>query len=242
MAGCGTGLLAIEHALRFPNSEVLGIDLSLVSLAYAQRMADEMGLNNIKFVKADIMQLDTLDKEFDLIECIGVLSHVANPINSCGRLINKLSVNGVMRLSLYSDLARTQLQSVTVYAKENNYKQTIESVRKFRQAILSMPETESIREIIESADFYYLSGLRDLVFHVNEQHYDINFIAKLIHDLNLEFLGFELKSTDVCNAFNEEFPEENSVYNMQSWQSFETQYPNAFLPQYVFWIQQSLNK
>src|ERR1019366_7558033 len=47
-AGCGTGQLAIECAQSL-NAQVLAVDLSLASLAYAKRKAAELGLANITF-------------------------------------------------------------------------------------------------------------------------------------------------------------------------------------------------
>ncbi len=60
VAGCGTGKQAIMSASRFSNSRVLAVDLSLSSLAYAQRKVKELGIHNIEFASADILQLEAL--------------------------------------------------------------------------------------------------------------------------------------------------------------------------------------
>ena len=68
LAGCGTGRQAVEMAQRFASAQVLAIDLSLASLGYAKRKAQELGLTNIEFAQADILKLGQLGRSFDLIE------------------------------------------------------------------------------------------------------------------------------------------------------------------------------
>ena len=68
IAGCGTG----QHTTiveRYQNANILGVDLSLASLAYAKRKTEELELKNIDFLHADILQLNNLNKKFDVIEC-----------------------------------------------------------------------------------------------------------------------------------------------------------------------------
>lgn len=79
VAGCGTGQHAINTALRYKDSQVVALDLSRQSLAYALRMAHHYDVNNISFIQADILHLDKLDQHFDIIECVGVLHHLREP-------------------------------------------------------------------------------------------------------------------------------------------------------------------
>ena len=51
VAGCGTGQHPIEVARRFQGAQVLAIDLSLSSLAYARRKSQELGLTNIEYAQ-----------------------------------------------------------------------------------------------------------------------------------------------------------------------------------------------
>src|SRR5712672_1307099 len=52
IAGCGTGQHAIETAQRFADADVLAVDLSLTSLAYAQRKTRELARTNIAYGQA----------------------------------------------------------------------------------------------------------------------------------------------------------------------------------------------
>ena len=51
-------------AERYLNANILGVDLSLTSLAYAKRKTEESGLKNIEFLHADILQLNNLNNSF----------------------------------------------------------------------------------------------------------------------------------------------------------------------------------
>ena len=65
IAGCGTGQHSIETAKRFKNSNILAIDLSLSSLSYAKHKTEELGVKNIEYMQADILNLSNSGKKFD---------------------------------------------------------------------------------------------------------------------------------------------------------------------------------
>ena len=80
VAGCGTGMHPLTTGSRFSNAQVLAVDLSLSSLAYAQRKTTQLGFSNIEYVQGDILELSNLERRFDLIECTGVLHHLRDPL------------------------------------------------------------------------------------------------------------------------------------------------------------------
>ena len=94
IAGCGTGIQILE-ASRYSNCEITAIDLSTSSISYAKRKVDEYGMKNINFIEMDLLELDQLNKKFDLIECSGVLHHLKNPFgsNTSNRLDNPLVIS-----------------------------------------------------------------------------------------------------------------------------------------------------
>ena len=61
------------------HARVLAIDLSLASLSYAKRMAENFGLGDIEFAQADIMMAGSIGRQFDFIDASGVLHHLADP-------------------------------------------------------------------------------------------------------------------------------------------------------------------
>ena len=109
IAGCGTGQQSIETATQIRDSKVLAIDLSLSSLAYAKRKTNELAVNNIEYMQADILELEKLNKNFDIIESGGVLHHMDDPFAGWQVLVNCLKPGGLMRIGLYSELARQHI-------------------------------------------------------------------------------------------------------------------------------------
>ena len=103
IAGCGTGQHAITTAAMFKSSKVLAIDLSLSSLAYAKRKTEELDIENIEYIQADILDLGKLNKQFDIIESGGVLHHMDNPMKGWRVLTGCLKKGGLMLVGLYSE-------------------------------------------------------------------------------------------------------------------------------------------
>ena len=80
IAGCGTGQHVITTASKYKNVRVYALDLSFNSLSYAKRKAMELGIKNINFIQGDILNINALNKNYDLIESVGVLHHMENPL------------------------------------------------------------------------------------------------------------------------------------------------------------------
>src|SRR5690606_839498 len=107
IAGAGTGKQALQSAFAYgPKARLLATDLSAPSLGYADCAAKRYGVDNIEFMVADILDLDRLDRQFDIIECVGVLHHMADPWAGWRKLVSRLKPSGLMYVGLYSATAR----------------------------------------------------------------------------------------------------------------------------------------
>jgi ubiquinone/menaquinone biosynthesis C-methylase UbiE len=73
IAGCGTGQHSIIFAQVFSGARILAVDLSMASLCYAKQKTRVLGIHNIEYAQADILELSRLDKRFDIISSSGVL-------------------------------------------------------------------------------------------------------------------------------------------------------------------------
>lgn len=229
VAGCGTGRNAIETAQRFKNARTLAIDLSLSSLAHAARKAREGNLE-IDFAQADILELGSLDRRFDLIESIGVLHHLADPFAGWRVLLSLLRPNGVMKLGFYSAVARRSLPDLGGDAA-----MTADAVRTARQTLAERDDEQS-REALRAPDFYSISSCRDLLFHVQERRLLLNEIADFLRDNGLKFLGFAIDDA-VIAAYRRRFPDDMAAIDLAQWQQFENENPDTFSGMYQFWVQ-----
>jgi tetratricopeptide (TPR) repeat protein/SAM-dependent methyltransferase len=235
IAGCGTGRHAIYTAQRFRDSTVLAVDLSLTSLAYAKRKTRELGIAGIEYRQGDILALGLLSERFDVIECSGVLHHLEDPSAGWRVLCSLLRSGGVMRIGLYSEIARRSVVRAREFISEQGFKATPEGIRRCRAAILAQVD-ELPAGTVKSEDFYSMSGCRDLLFHVQEHRFTLPQIASLIEHLGLTFIGFELTDPGAAVGYRKRFPDDPALSNLANWHRFELDHPHTFVRMYQFWV------
>ena len=239
VAGCGTGLTAIQLALGCgANARVLALDLSATSLAHASRMAERFGARNISFVQADIREIgefsDLLGR-FGLIDCTGVLHHMADTFAGWRSLLACLAPTGVMRVALYSAVARagiTALRSDPAYPGAGC---DDAQLRAFRQALMSRPEGELGSELKVGLDFYATSGFRDLALHVSEQCHTLPQIADFLKEAGLAFRGFH--PTSYFQFLRQHHPHEPWPGSLERWAELERAFPVMFMRMYTLWCE-----
>ena len=154
VAGCGTGQHSIETARQFTGAQVLAVDLSLTSLCYAKRKTRELGLNNIEYAQADILQLGSIGRVFDVIEASGVLHHLADPFAGWQMLLSMLRPGGFMRLGLYSKLARQDLVDARRFIAERGYRPSAEDIRRCRQELISFGDDTPLKTSNRMVGFF----------------------------------------------------------------------------------------
>jgi SAM-dependent methyltransferase/Tfp pilus assembly protein PilF len=235
IAGCGTGQHAIETAQRFADADVLAIDLSESSLAYALRKTRELDLTNLKYAAADILAFDGAGQAFDLIEASGVLHHLADPFAAWRRLLTLLRPGGVMNVGLYSERGRADVVRARAFVAAHGFAATPDGIRECRAAMLTSDDP-LLAAACRRADFYSLSGCRDLLFHVEEHRLGLPEIAAFIADTGLTFLGFDAETT-LIGRHAARFPAEGAKTDLACWDQFETENPETFAAMYQFWVQ-----
>ena len=234
VAGCGTGSHILSTS-RYKNSKIVGVDLSLASLGYAKRKVEELGIKNIEFLHADILQLNKLNKKFDIIESAGTLHHMSDPIEGFKVLYDLLKPNGFLRIGLYSEIARMHIVEAREIIKKRKIIGSNENIKKFRQEIINEKLGKNLQKVFNTSDFYSLSMVRDLFFHVQELRFTIPQISKIINDFNLEFLGFYNKDS-YKRKFSRMFPEDIKNLSLDNWDQFEKGNPDSFFNMYQFWM------
>ncbi len=241
VAGCGTGKQAISAAMRFANSEVLALDLSRASLAFGQRMSRELNVNNVSFVQGDILAL-TPDlwpsgEHFDIIECVGVLHHLADPLDGWQQLMRVLKPGGLLRIGLYSRQARQRLIPARELAVAQQWPADLDGIRALRRHVLNLPTGHPLCWLFQAADFFSTSECRDLLFHVNEHEFDLMQIHAALAKFKLKFMGFELANEQVLQVYRRAFAQDPDGVDLAGWHQLEARYPELFTGMYQFWAQ-----
>jgi ubiquinone/menaquinone biosynthesis C-methylase UbiE len=104
-AGCGFGWTDIILAQKFPDSEVVGIDLSEPLLQRANQAAQSANLDNrVKFEKADVQQIPYADDSFDVVLNLNMVHLVEDPIKMLDEMERVLVSNGLL---FVADLKRS---------------------------------------------------------------------------------------------------------------------------------------
>ncbi len=236
IAGCGTGQHSIETARQFIGARVLAIDLSQASLCYAQRMTRNIGLDNITYAQADILKLGSIGRTFDVIEASGVLHHLGDPIEGWRVLLTLLRRGGLMRVGLYSELARAEVVAARSFIAERGYGQTADDIRQCRQEMMGFDADPRLKGLSDFGDFFSTSACRDLLFHVQEHRMTIPRIKAFLGESGLQFIGFDLDA-DVGAKYRSRFPDDPAMIDLDHWHAFETEHPRTFAGMYQFWIQ-----
>jgi 2-polyprenyl-6-hydroxyphenyl methylase/3-demethylubiquinone-9 3-methyltransferase len=106
--GCGAGLLA-EPLARL-GARVTGLDASPELIAVAREHARRAGLD----IDYRVGELAELEGQFDLITCMEVIEHVADPVSFVGALAKRIAPGGLLILSTPNATGWSKLLMVTV--------------------------------------------------------------------------------------------------------------------------------
>ncbi len=232
IAGCGTGQHAITTASKYKKSKILALDLSFRSLSYAKRKANKLNINNIDFIQGNILDLESIDRKFDIIESVGVLHHMDNPFKGWKILTSCMNNDSLMLIGLYSELARQHIKEIKNKINKLRLKSNYKNIIKFRKDLINNND-DHWNYIKSSPDFYSVSGVRDLLFHVQEHRFTISKIKEYLDKLGLIFLGFEDQL--VKENFKEIYNNKIDLYNLEKWEEYEKNNPRIFAGMYQFW-------
>lgn len=235
VAGCGTGQHAISIANSYEDAIVTAVDISKSSLAYAKYMAQQYRVKNIEFLQCDILSIDELGKTFDVIESVGTLHHMDSPNAGLKALTRILEPDGLLRIGLYSQLARRRINAIrTRMAGALIADFDIDRLREMRKNLMTQDAAEPV---LEAADFYSSSGCRDLLCHVHEHQYTVEGLKQLLADCGLRFGGFNFQGGlhQGRTLFRQLFGDTAPMDNLDCWIDIEAQLPDLFADMYIFY-------
>ncbi len=236
IAGTGTGQQALQAATAYgPQAALTGLDLSGASLGYARAKADDYGIRNVRFVQGDILDIDALGHSFDIIECVGVLHHMADPWTGWRSLLGRLKPHGLMYIGLYSAVSRANLKALRGEPAYPGPGCSDSAARIFRRQLLDRADDAPGGSLKRSRDFFALHAFRDLALHESEQHMMVGQIEAFLAANGLEFRGFTL-DPQIQAAFELAYPGSSYPGRLVDWAAFELANPTTFDAMYRFWV------
>jgi 2-polyprenyl-3-methyl-5-hydroxy-6-metoxy-1,4-benzoquinol methylase len=240
IAGCGTGRQAAQVASTYPDAAVTAVDVSQASLDYARRQCAALGIDGVEFSRLDLHDVAQLGRQFDVIYCGGVLHHLPDPERGLAALADVLRPHGVMKLAVYSQVARLLIVGARRFISDLTQKPVDdELLREVRRRFLDRPKQPLLAEITRGRDFATLAGTHDLLLHRHEDPFDVTRVERALGCTGLRLLSFELSSPWLAAQYDAMFPGDPKHRDFNSWRSFEMRHPRAFAGTYQFWCRKN---
>jgi SAM-dependent methyltransferase len=200
-AGCGRGLNLIAAAGLQPDVDFTGIDINRVAIQEAQQKTAEMGLSNLRFAEADLLDpatIPSINDGYNLILSYGVIHHLSDPLQGLKHLRERLSTEGVVGIMVDGRYGRQPL---------DRFRETLSMLGIDQASSRNQQMARALAEVAEQDLFKgtYWQGtvetdeveFADRCQHVHENSYDIDSLNQLLEDAGLGFVRW-LESADWC--------------------------------------------
>jgi SAM-dependent methyltransferase len=195
-AGCGTGV-GTEYLVHLnPQAHVTGIDLSAGALAVAKERCERSGADRATFHHLSLYDAGQLEGEFDLINCVGVLHHLPDPIQGIQALAPKVAPGGLFHIFVYAELGRREilLMQRAIALLQGHERGDYEAgVKLGRDLFATLPDDNRIVQEDRrrwSMENHRDANFADMYLHPQEVDYNIDTLFELIDASGLEFIGF----------------------------------------------------
>ena len=193
VAGCGSSQAA-RYAASHPGAHVTGIDISSASLEACSKLIAQHGLNNVQLKKLALEDIATLDQQFDLIVCTGVIHHLPDPALALRALRGVLKPEGSLYLMVYARHGRDAiyyLQDLCRLLGLTAESATAEDVEHLRRFIETLPLTHPYWQRKKNfPDMLGTSELVDYLLNVRDRAYTLGEFSNLLDQGGLRIQSF----------------------------------------------------
>jgi SAM-dependent methyltransferase/tetratricopeptide (TPR) repeat protein len=236
IAGSGTGQQALQSASAYgPDARLIALDLSAASLRYAADKARLLGIGTIAFVQGDILACGQLKQHFDIIECVGVLHHLADWRAGWTALLGQLKPQGLMYVGLYSATSRANVRRLRSQDGYPGPGCSDAAARSYRRELMMQDAGHPGFDLKLSQDFYALHAFRDLALHESEAHVSLPDIQAFLAANGLTFCGFTIEP-QVASDFAKTIGGPAWPGTLAQWDAYEQAHPRTFDAMYRFWV------
>jgi SAM-dependent methyltransferase len=202
VAGCGTNQ-ALFTALKYPEAEVIGTDISTQSIMTCRRNAAQIGVNNLQLTEMSLNDVEW-EEEFDYIICTGVIHHNADPAFTLSKLAGALKKNGVLELMVYNYYHRiltTACQKALRSFDHEHSSRDIDSESVLVKHLMADYRYNNLMdEFLKENAALPEAEMADNLLQPVEYSYTIESLGKMIHDRDLDFLSYCVNQADVLRG------------------------------------------
>lgn len=205
VAGCGTSQAA-KHALRNPLAQVVGIDLSPISIQQTEALKRKYKLDNLEIHQLPIERAGELGRSFDMIISTGVLHHLPDPDVGLRSLKEVLDPSGALHLMVYAAYGRYGVYMLQEYARLLGIGDTDAEITDFANTLMALPLGHPLARLLgESPDFRTKAGLADALLNPQDRAYTVPQLFEFISNAGLQFGRWVRQAPYLpqCGAFAE---------------------------------------
>ncbi len=185
ICGCGT-IAPLMFARRNPQMRIVATDLSRRTIGILRRRLWLYGYHNLHLMVQDLME-SAYENSFDAVDAFGVIHHVESPEAALLKLEKSLRPGGVLRLMIYSDVARTNIENLRSEVRDLGLS-SLGELKKFLHS----------KDILRRGDFSNDAGLADSLFHPLVHIFDRKAVDKLLASArNLEIVRSDSRGNHI---------------------------------------------
>jgi SAM-dependent methyltransferase len=194
VAGCGANQAAY-FAFKNPSAKVVAIDVSQPSLDHLQYLKDKHSLQNLEPHLLPIEELSALGLDFDLVVCVGVLHHMADPAQGMRALAGCLRRDGVATVMLYAKYGRIGVDMLASIFHDLGMGQDDSSVQLVKDTIPLLAPDHPVRTYVKnSPDIDASTGVVDTFLHGRQRCYTVTECIDLVTSAGLVFQEWLFKT------------------------------------------------
>lgn len=187
VAGCGTSQAA-KHALRQPESKVVGIDLSAASVRHTEALRSRYSLANLAVQQLPVERASELARRFDKIVCTGVLHHLPDPDAGLRALHDVLEQDGALHLMVYAPYGRAGVYLLQDYCRRLGIGHSQQEIRDLAATLTALQRTHPLARLLaESPDFQSPDGLADALLNPQDRAYSVPQLFDWLERCGLRF-------------------------------------------------------
>ncbi|MFN8704759.1 MAG: hypothetical protein ACK5XB_20995 [Rhodospirillales bacterium] len=231
----GTCHLALSMAVGYDNVQVEATDLSRRALAFGLAQAEAIGVPNVHFSQADLLDLPKTGAGWGHAEALDVLGAAADPRACVEALVAVLAPGSFLRLDAPGKNGRAFFAKARESLRAADAQTDLASLRRWRTDILSGkygPELQ--RNLPHWPGFHSAAALAAFGLQTHDNSFDIAALRTLFDGLPVRFLGFEF-DPGTLQSYKKKFPAEQTCADLANWQKLEAARAQPF-DFYRFWL------
>jgi SAM-dependent methyltransferase len=187
VAGCGTSQAA-RHALRSPESRVVGVDFSTASVDHTLALKERYHLANLEVHQLPLERAGELGRRFDKIVCTGVLHHLPDPAAGLAALAAVLAPGGAIHLMVYGTYGRAGVYMLQAYCRQLGIGHTEQEIRELAHTLAQLPPAHPLARLLgESPDFRRKDALADALLNPQDRPFTVPQLLELLGRCGLAF-------------------------------------------------------